>query len=86
MKTLTLSGSFDFPTAKALLAAVVSTPETSPVQVDFSQVSEFSDVALAGLGAWLSRRRRKVSAVGLRDPELRLLDELGLGDAFAKAA
>ncbi|HEY8210901.1 MAG TPA: STAS domain-containing protein [Myxococcaceae bacterium] len=81
-----LSGSFDFPTAKALLRTVVSTPAPAAIQVDFSQVSEFSELALAGLGAWLLRRGRKVAAVGLGDRQRELLEELGFSAAFVRAA
>jgi ABC-type transporter Mla MlaB component len=83
METLALSGSFDFPAAKALQAMVVNAPATSAIQVDFSQVAEFNDVALAGLGAWLASQGRKVAAVGLREAELRLLTYLGFSAAFA---
>jgi hypothetical protein len=82
MEALTLHGAFDLSAAIALQAKVVDAPTERTLQVDFSH-AEVHVVALAGLGAWLSKRGRKVTAVGLREAELRLLKYLGYSAAFA---
>jgi hypothetical protein len=81
MEELTLRGAFDLPAAIALQAKLMGAPSERTLQVDFSQ-AEVHVVALAGLGAWLSSRGRKVMAVGLRDAEKRLLEYLGFGAVF----
>jgi hypothetical protein len=82
MEALTLRGAFDLPAAIALQARLIGAPSERPLQVDFSN-ADVHVVALAGLGAWLSKRGRKVAAIGLREAELRLLRALGFAPAFA---
>lgn len=82
MEELTLSGEFDLPAAIALQAKLKAAPSEWTLQVDFSH-AEVTGVALAGLGAWLKSRGRKVLAVGLGETERRLLQALGISAAFA---
>jgi hypothetical protein len=81
MEELTLRGAFDLPAAIALQAKLMRAPTEGALQIDFSD-AQVSHVALAGLGAWLASRGRKVMAVGLREADLRLLQFLGFSTAI----
>ena len=79
--TLRLEGTFDVPTAR-FVQHTLSRSSAATVRLDFSQVSEFHDFAVAILAQTLARQDRAACAIqGLRLHQVRLLRYFGVDPA-----
>ena len=73
-----LDGVFDLDAARHVLDAVAKAPAGAEIYVDLGRVRDFHDHGLAVLAEALSRVRSRVSVLGLRHHQYRMLRYLGV--------
>jgi anti-anti-sigma regulatory factor len=72
-------GSLDLPAAVRLRDTLLSLDDREPVVLDFREVRELQDSALAFLASAINSRDRRVELRGLGEHHFRLLRYLGFG-------
>ncbi len=73
-----LDGVFDLDAARHVLDAVGKAPANTEIYVDLGRVRDFHDHGLAILAEALSSVRSRVSVLGLRHHQYRMLRYLGV--------
>jgi anti-anti-sigma regulatory factor len=73
-----LEGVFDLDAARHVLDAVAKAPADTEIYVDLGRVRDFHDHGLAVLAEALSGARSRVSVLGLRHHQYRMLRYLGV--------
>lgn len=73
-----LDGVFDLDAARHVLDAVGKAPADTEIYVDLGKVRDFHDLGLAILAEALSSVRSRVSVLGLRHHQYRMLRYLGV--------
>ncbi len=73
-----LDGVFDLDAARHVLEAVAKAPPDSEIYVDLARVRDFHDHGLAILAEALTSVRSRVSVLGLRHHQYRMLRYLGV--------
>lgn len=73
-----LDGIFDLDAARRVLDTVAKAPADTEIYVDLGRVRDFHDDGLAVLAEALSGARSRVSVLGLRHHQYRMLRYLGV--------